>query len=170
LTPINRLVGRTSLASSYSPDVDNDLPFIDEHRVLVSAPAHAVWRSLIVRMARPRRASAEVLAHLLATEPRRASARPFGEGATLPGFKVAEAVPERRIRLTGRHRFSRYALILTLVTQPDGTMLSARTHAEFPGLRGWVYRRLVIGSGAHRVFVARLLRAVRRQAEGQSVR
>jgi hypothetical protein len=83
---------------------------------------------------------------------------------------VAEAVPGRRVRLTGRHRFSQYAFILTLVTQPDSTMLSARTHAEFPGLRGSVYRRLVIGSGVHRVLVARLLRAVRRQAEGQSVR
>lgn len=155
---------------SYSPDVDNDLPFIDEHQVLVSAPALAVWRSLTMQLTRPRLTSGEAFAHLLAAEPRRASGRPLGEGATLPGFKVAEAVPGRRVRLTGHHRFSQYAFILTLVTQPDGTMLSARTDAKFPGLHGCAYRRLVISSGAHRVFVARLLRAVRRQAEGQSVR
>jgi hypothetical protein len=153
-----------------SPDVDDDLPFIDEQNLLVSAPALAVWRSLTMQLTPSRLTSAEAFTRLLAAEPRRASGRPLGEGATLPGFKVAEAVPGRRVRLTGRHRFSQYALILTLLTQPDGTMLSARTYAEFPGLRGSVYRRLVIGSGAHRVVVARLLHAVRRQAEGHSVR
>lgn len=154
----------------HSPDRDDDLPFIDEHQVLVSASAPAVWRSLTMQIARPRLCSAAALAYLLAAEPRRASGRPLAAGATLPGFTVAEAVPGRRVRLTGRHRFSQYALILTLVTQPDGTMLSARTHAEFPGRRGSVYRQLVIGSGIHRALVARLLRAVRRRAEGQSVR
>lgn len=150
--------------------VDNDLPFIDEHRVLVSAPAPAVWRSLTLQITRPRFAGAEALAYLLAAEPRRASGKPLAEGASLPGFTVAEAVPGRRVRLTGRHRYSRYALILTLAAQTDGTTLSARTYAEFPGLRGGVYRRLVIGSGAHRVFVGRLLRTVRRRAEAQRVR
>jgi hypothetical protein len=151
------------------PDVVNDLPFIDEHRVLISAPALVVWRSLTTQMTRSRRAGTEAFAHLLGAEPRRASEGPLGEGSTLPGFAVAEAVPGRRLRLSGRHRFSTYALILTLVTRSDGTMLSARTHAEFPGFRGNVYRRLVIGSGAHRVLIVRLLRSVRRRAEGQSV-
>jgi hypothetical protein len=147
--------------------VDNDLPFIDEHQVLVSAPAPAVWRSLTMQL--PRFASGEAFAHLLGAEPRRAAGKPLAEGATLPAFAVTEFVPERRIRLTGRHRFSRYAFILTLATQPDGTMFSACTHAEFPGPHGWVYRQFVIGSGAHRVLVKRLLRTVRRQAEGQNV-
>jgi hypothetical protein len=69
--------------------------------------------------------------------------------------------------LTGRHRFSRYALILTLAEQPDGTMLCARTQASFPGLHGSLYRALVIGSGAHRVLVRRLLRTIRRSAEAR---
>jgi len=78
---------------------------------------------------------------------------------------VADAVPERRVSLVGRHRFSRYALVFTLAEQPTGTTLAALTYAEFPGLRGTVYRGLVIGSGAHRVLVRRLLRDVRRGAE-----
>lgn len=151
-----------------SPDLGSDLPFVDEPQVLVSAPAAAVWRSLARQVARPRLGGAEALAHLLAAEPRRASGTPLREGATLPGFAVAEAVPERRLRLTGRHRFSQYALTFTLDAEPGGTMLSARTDARFPGLHGWVYRQLVIGSGAHRVFVTRLLRAVRRQAEEEN--
>jgi hypothetical protein len=149
-------------------DLDSDLPFIDEHQVLVSAPADAVWRSLTVQFAGGRRAGAEAYVHLIGGEPRRASGAPLDEGATLPGFTVAEAVPEHRVRLMGRHRFSRYALTFTMVTRPDGTMLSARTDAEFPGLQGYVYRCLVIGSGAHRAFVTRLLQAVRRRAEGRA--
>jgi hypothetical protein len=103
------------LPPSYSPDVDNDLPFIDEHQLLVSAPARAVWRSLTMQL--PRFAGGEAFAYLLGAEPRRATGKPLAEGATLPAFAVAEFVPERRIRLTGRHRFSRYAFILTLATQ-----------------------------------------------------
>jgi hypothetical protein len=148
-----------------SHSLDDGLPFIDEHHVLVKASALAVWRSLTMQIAGPRQAGAEAFARLVAAEPRRASGTPLDEGATLPGFKVAEAVPGRLVRLTGRHRFSRYALILTLVPQPEGTLLSARSRAEFPGLRGWVYHRLVIASGAHRFLVPRLLRAVRRRAE-----
>lgn len=151
-------------------DMDGDLPFIDEHQVHVSTSAPAVWRALTTQLSGRGLGGGAALAHLLAAEPRRASGSGLAEGATLPGFKVAEAAPGRRVRLTGRHHFSRYSLIFTLVTQPDGTVLIARTLAEFPGLRGSAYRWLVIGSGAHRVLVARLLRAVRRQAEGQGVR
>ena len=147
--------------------MDNDLPFIDQHQVLVAAPAPAVWRSLATQMTGLRRAGTQVFAHVLATEPRRAAGESLGEGATMPGFEVVQAAPGHRVRLMGRHRFSRYALTFTLVEKPDGTLLSARTDAEFPGLRGGAYRRLVIGSGAHRVVVARMLRAVRHRAEDQ---
>jgi hypothetical protein len=81
------------------------------------------------------------------------------------GFAVAESVPGRSVQLVGRHRFSRYALGFELTVHSGLTTLAARTHAEFPGLRGAVYRGLVIGSGAHRLLVRRLLRDVRRQAE-----
>jgi hypothetical protein len=35
--------------------VVNDLPFIDEHRGLVAAPAVAVWRSLTTHITGPER-------------------------------------------------------------------------------------------------------------------
>jgi hypothetical protein len=147
----------------------DDLPFIDEHQVLVSAPAPAVWRALATALGRSRPGGAQALAGLLAAQPRRASGMLFDEGAAVPGFSVAEAVPGKSVRLTGRHRFSRYALSFTLAAGPAGTTLSARTHARFPGLHGRLYRALVIGSGAHRVVTTRLLRAIRRLAEGYGV-
>jgi hypothetical protein len=145
---------------------DIDLPFIDDHHVLVDAPAALVWRSLAAQLSRgPRLAGAGTYARLVAAEPRRASGTPLSEGATLPGFRVAESVPGERVRLVGRHRFSRYALTLTLVARPDGALLSARSRALFPGPGGYAYRLLVVDSGAHRVLVPRLLHAVRRRAE-----
>lgn len=153
---------------AHSPDVHDDLPFVDEHRVLVDAPAATVWRTLAAEIAGPRFAVTERFAHLLATTPRRASGRLFDTGATLPGFVVTEAVPTRLVRLTGRHRFSRYALTLTLTEQTGGTLLSALTHAEFPGLAGGVYRGIVIRSGIHGLLLPRMLRSVRRRAERPS--
>jgi len=126
-----------------------------------------VWRCLIKHLTRRQRDCAQALAHLLAAEPRRASGTALDEGATLPGFRVAQALAGQRLRLTGHHRFSDYELRLLLTTQADGTTVSAQTYAEFPGLHGWVYRQLVIGSGAHRIFVRRLLEAVRRCAAAQ---
>jgi hypothetical protein len=57
----------------------------------------------------------------------------------------------------------RYRLTFTLADGPDETtQLRALTYAAFPGVRGQVYRALVIGSNAHRVAVAHMLRSVRR--------
>ncbi len=150
--------------SSETSPVD-DLPIVDERRVLVSASAAAVWRALGQQLARFSRSAPSAYAHLVSAVPRRASGRMFDADATVPGFEVADVEPERRVRLTGRHRFSQYALVLTLDARPDGTLLRAGTYAEFPGLHGAVYRALVIGSGGHGVFVDRMLRTVRRRAE-----
>jgi hypothetical protein len=144
------------------------LPFVDEHTALISAPAAAVWHALTEQI--PRFVSSESFAGLLGAEPRRASGTPLSEGTTFPGFTATEVEPEQRLRLTGRHRFSRYALVLDLFPQPVGTILSASTYAEFPGLLGRVYRLLVIDSRAHRMLVQRLLRTVRKRAEAESVR
>jgi hypothetical protein len=148
--------------SAVGQDEDVELPFVDEHRVVIAAPPEAVWRVLTRLVARPRRGT-EAFAHVLGAHPRRASGGPFAAGATVPGFEVAEAVPGRLLRLIGHHRFSRYELSYALYPSSNGTVLSARTHAAFLGLRGTLYRGFVIGSGAHRVLLRRQLRAVRRQ-------
>lgn len=138
------------------------LPFVDEHRLLVPAPPAVVWPALAAHVAGMRGAGA--LARVLGTSPRRASGVPLEPGATVPGFAVTAAEPERLVRLSGRHRFSRYALTFTLAAAPGGTVLGARTDAAFPGPHGRAYRLLVISSGAHRLAVARMLRDVRRRS------
>ncbi|WP_116953004.1 hypothetical protein [Jiangella endophytica] len=138
------------------------LPFVDEHHLLVPAPPAAVWPALAAHVRAM--TGAGPLSRVLGTLPRRASGEPLEPGATVPGFAVAAAEPERLVRLIGRHRFSRYALTFTLVAAPGGTMVRARTEAAFPGPHGRVYRLLVITSGAHRLAVARILRDVRRRA------
>jgi len=143
--------------------VTEALPFVDEHRVLVSAPAFVVWSALAAQI--PQFAGSETFVRLLGASPNRASGEPIAKGATLPGFRVAEAVPGHRLRLTGRHHFSRYELLLTLAEHPGGTLLSASTYAAFPWPHGRVYRLIVIGSRIHRALVIRLLRDVRRRAE-----
>jgi len=150
--------------SSDAAPVD-DLPFVDERRTLVAAPAAAVWRELARQFADPGRSVGRAYVHLVGTEPRRASGRMFDQGASVPGFQVGGVEPEHWVRLVGRHRFSRYALIFRLDARPDGTLLRAETYAEFPGLHGTVYRGLVLSSGGHGVIVDRMLRAIRRRAE-----
>jgi len=143
--------------------VTEDLPLVDEHHVLVSAPPSAVWGALTAAIRGF--ASSEAFASLLGATPNRASGGALTEGATLPGFRVAEAVPDDRLRLTGHHHFSRYQLLLTVAEHPTGTVLTACTRAEFPGPHGAIYRLLVIGSRIHRTLVIRLLHDVRRRAE-----
>jgi len=143
------------------------LPFIDEHHVLVSASTDDVWRHMGAAIRQPRLFS-HVAAYLLGAVPRRANGDPLTSGAALPGFTVRDAVSGDHLVLAGRHRFSEYALIVTLAGWPSGTRLSARTYARFPGLRGRLYRTLVLSSGAHRLLLTRLLRTVRRAAEADA--
>jgi hypothetical protein len=70
------------------------------------------------------------------------------------------------LALMGEHRFSRYALIFCAVETASGPVrLSAETRAEFPGVKGRVYRTLVISSHGHVVATKSILRSVRRRAE-----
>lgn len=144
------------------------LPYIDEHVTSVEAGTDVVWRSLHETLDRsfsgPRSAG---YARLVGAEDRAASGpRPLAAGSTLPGFRVATAVPGRELVLTGRHRFSSYALTFRLEETGAGrSLLRAESRAVFPGPAGGVYRALVIGTGGHVVGMRRLLRAVRRRAE-----
>jgi hypothetical protein len=144
------------------------LPRVDEHSVLVRAAAPVVWAALGASMPGSRPSAWYAVA--VGAADRRRSGDPLITGATLPGFSVREAVPGRRLVLTGRHRFSDYALVFTLDDRDGGTRLAAESRARFPGTGGRVYRALVIGSGAHRLLVRRWLRRIRSAAETGAAR
>ncbi len=144
------------------------LPHVDEHSVEVDASPEATWSALLRVVDRSvGGGAAPHLAGLLGCAEVTASGpRPLAEGSTVPGFRVAAARPAEELALAGRHRFSDYALVFRLDPVGDGrTRLRAETRAEFPGLRGSVYRALVIGTKGHVLATNRILRAVKRGAE-----
>ncbi|MDC0769683.1 hypothetical protein [Streptomyces sp. HD] len=111
------------------------LPFVDEQTTLVEADTDAVWQELAALM----------------------------DGSR--GFKVAVSTPGHELAYVGRHPFSTYALIFHLdETDAGHTRLRAETRADFPGRAGALYRRLVIGTGAHALVIRRMLTKVRRNA------
>jgi hypothetical protein len=132
-----------------------DPPFVDEHRTNVEASPEVVWRALRAYVDRMLAANeGRLFTKLLGAHP-------------AAGFEVGEEAPERRLELTGRHRFSRYRLVFELEPAERHTTLKALTYAVFPGLHGRAYKLLVIGSRAHVVATRGMLRAVRRRAEAQ---
>ncbi len=142
----------------------DELPFVDEHAVVVDAPAGAVWQVLGGSL--PHGPMVEFFAaRVLGASPPATGGDPLVAGSTIPGFRVSEASAGRRLVLTGRHRFSDYALVFELDEHDGATRLSARSLARFPGVRGTAYRALVIGSRGHRVLVRRWLRRIRETAE-----
>ncbi|MDQ2781440.1 MAG: hypothetical protein M3Y26_02725 [Actinomycetota bacterium] len=147
-----------------------DLPFIDDHHIRVAAPAGDVWAALGRHLAGAMAANNSVVVALLSARPPAAHGDPLQLGSALSGFAVTAADPQRRLELTGQHRFSQYQLVFTLTTENNDTGLSARSSARFPGLLGCAYRALVVGSGGHRVVVSRMIRTIARSAEKRGAR
>jgi hypothetical protein len=81
-------------------------------------------------------------------------------GESIPGFRVVESEPGRRLVLGGQHRFARYALTFLL----EGDRVRAQTHAVFPGVHGRIYRGLLLRTGAHQAITRNLLERVARAA------
>ncbi|MGH3724993.1 MAG: hypothetical protein ACRDUS_12830 [Mycobacterium sp.] len=129
--------------------------YIDEHAIRISAPRDRVWENLQHYVeAFLRSADRSPIGLLLGTRPR-------------AGFAVDGMEPERRLSLAGQHRFSRYELVFELgETSDGGTQLRAQTYADFPGLRGRIYRALVIGSRGHVLATNHILRSVKRRTVG----
>ncbi|MBA0045330.1 hypothetical protein [Mycobacteroides sp. LB1] len=127
--------------------------YIDEHTIRIDAPRHQVWESLQRNVdAMLRSAERNPIGPLLGTRPR-------------AGFAVDGIEPEQRLSLAGQHRFSRYELVFELgETRDGGTQLRAQTYADFPGLRGRIYRALVIGTRGHVLATNYILRSVKRRA------
>jgi hypothetical protein len=135
------------------------LPYIDEHATDVEASRDQVWTAL-THVLRGAFGGSSGIARALGCDPAQGTAEFDGQpGQTLPGFRVIEADPGRRLVLQGRHRFSRYDLTFVL----DDGLLRAQTRAAFPGVLGRLYRAAVIGSGGHRVVTRRLLAQVARR-------
>ena len=144
------------------------LTHIDEHATEIAASPDAVWEALL-RVVEGSFGSARTgrVTRLLGCEDTAASGtRPLEAGSALPGFHVEKAEPPRELALSGSHRFSEYALIFRLEESHGGrTRLRAETRAEFPGLKGSIYRAFVIGTRGHVLVTRRLLSAVKQRAE-----
>jgi hypothetical protein len=146
------------------------LPRIDEHAIEVDAPSDAIWRALIARDPGTSDARAERFARILGCDPAAVSGEPGEPGSTVPGFQVAHSDPPRKLALAGSHRFSDYTLEFSVEDLGAGrSRLRAITHAAFPGLKGEIYKTLVIRSRAHVLVTKRLLQSVARRAERETL-
>ena len=104
------------------------LPYIDEHAITIEANRAETWSALL-----------RVMCH-----------DPHDPSTVPAGFILDEARPPSRFALKGSHPFAIYRWVFELDAEaPQRTRLRAATWADFPGLRGRVYRALVIGTGAH---------------------
>lgn len=149
-----------------------DLPSIDLHRVEVNAPQDSTWKALTEWSSRggsdPRKVN---FARLLGCESVKVSGEPGAAGSTVPGFRVARSAPPRELDLEGRHRFSTYTLDFRVEDlDGDRSLLSARTHAAFPGIKGQIYKTAVIRSRAHVLATKRILHSVARRAESATLK
>ncbi len=164
---MSRTATRESSAARIIDFPLEDLPHVDEHGVLVLAPVETVWSALISvtesAFARPRAAR---VARALGCAHVETSGPIDRIGSTVPGFFVARVIAPAALALEGEHRFARYGLIWSVEPTKDrNSLLRAETRAEFPGIKGRLYRMLVIGTNMHVLAVNRLLRAVKRRAE-----
>ncbi len=144
------------------------LPYVDEHSLVIDAGREATWAALLhVTEAMMSGAAAPRYARLVGCADTEASGpRPLAEGSAFPGFHVAVAAAPDEFALAGSHRFSDYALIFRLEACDRGrTRVRAETRAGFPGLKGAVYKGLVIGTRMHVLATRRALGGVKRRAE-----
>jgi hypothetical protein len=143
------------------------LPHIDEHSIYIAASPDRVWEALVATVAGSGRSRiGPPLARGLHCVANETSGVPGQIGSTIPGFIVSRSIAPAVLALMGEHRFARYALIFCAADTAAGPVrLSAETRAEFPGMKGSVYRTLVIRTHAHDVVTNAILRKVRRRAE-----
>jgi len=142
------------------------LPHVDEHAVTVDADLDATWAACR-RVVAGSFGSVGRAARLLSCEDTVTSGpRPLAAGSTLPGFHVEVADPGKTLALAGAHRFSDYALIFRLEESGNGaTTVRAETRAKFPGVKGGIYKTLVIRTRGHVLVTRRLLGAMKQRAE-----
>jgi hypothetical protein len=144
------------------------LPRIDEHSAVIDRGIQATWASLlhVVEASFSSRLGPRFTRALGCADTSAGGPRPLVPGSTLPGFQVAEVSAPHKLVLLGSHRYSRYALSFALedLDEDRRTRLRAETRAEFPGVKGTIYKSLVIGSRIHVLVTRRILVAVDRRA------
>ena len=145
-----------------------ELPPIDEHAIEVDASAEATWKALFPTLEHSfdsrgaRRYSERVGAGVTA-----ADGDLHHPGGTLPGFTVIRAIEPVMLALAGRHRFAQYAIVFRIDLLPgQRSQVRLETRADFVGRKGRLYRAGVIGTRGHVILVNRMLRAIKRRAEG----
>lgn len=113
-----------------------DLPFVDAHTVEVAADPATAWDA--------------------------------AAGTVAPGrfWRVARSERPTVVAFEGEHPFARYRLTFR-VEERGGrrSLVTAETHADFPGPHGTAYRLAVIGTRFHVIAVRRMLAGIRRRAE-----
>jgi hypothetical protein len=137
-----------------------DEPFIDQHRLAVARLVPEVWEALVHVVQDDAGPLRRVGAMALGARPNAFSGGDLTAGSTIPGFAVARVRAPELLVLQGSHRFSSYTLVFRLDSRNGGTTITAVSAARFPGVRGKLYRALVVGSGLHRTAVRRLLRRI----------
>ncbi|MDX6624726.1 MAG: hypothetical protein QOE75_2658 [Solirubrobacterales bacterium] len=151
-----------------TPTAAERLPYVDEHTVEIAADRTTTWEALAQVAERSMSGGgAPRYARLIGcADTEAAGPRPLAVGSAFPGFHVAAAAPGEELDLLGSHNFSDYALTFRLEEPgPGRTRLRAETRAVFPGLKGGVYRGLVIGTRLHVLVTRRILGGVKRRAE-----
>ena len=142
----------------------DELPYIDEHSVVVQASAQACWASLtdMVPRAFSGMATAALARALCCADTAASGPRALAAGSTFPGFRVVRAEPPAELALEGSHRFSRYSLVFRVdALGAARSRLRAETRASFRPRSGRLYRALVIGTRGHVLVVRRLLASMR---------
>ena len=127
----------------------SELPYLDQHATTVAAGVDDVWPVLTRTVDRAfSRAGRATYARIVGSADCAASGpRPLAEGSTMPGFRVAAAVPGSELVLEGQHRFSSYRLPFRVEQVDAGrSRVQAESWAAFPGLAGTLYRTLVVGT------------------------
>jgi hypothetical protein len=150
------------------PPTSDLLPHVDEHTVSIDAEPSVTWAALerVVDRSFSSATTARFAGLIGCIDTESTGPRPFAAGSVVPGFHVEHADPERELTLVGAHRFSAYALVFRLEAESGGhTLVRAETRADFPGVKGSIYRGLVIGTRIHVLVTRRLLRATKRSAE-----
>src|SRR4051794_2396917 len=143
-----------------------ELPRIDEHSVTVAASPDAAWDAAVESIRRSfAGAPTPPVARVLGCDPAVATGEWPAVGAAVPGFRVATAERPHLLVVEGRHRFSRYGIVVRIEPAGGGARVTAESRAAFSGLHGRAYRLAVVGSGGHALAVGRLLRHVARSAE-----